>query len=252
MKNNDHFNILYILARPAAGKSEIIQFLQSLPDDERKARFHIGKMFVIDDFPMIWTWFEEDDLLTEMNQPHFYTDTHGYFLKQYFWNLLIKRMNLEYIKFTRDHDMDFADYTVVIEFSRGSEHGGYHDAFMHIPKQMAQIAAILYVNVSWSESLRKNRKRFNPDKPDSILEHSLPHEKLARMYFETDWEQLTNEDKEYVHIGSVTVPYTIFENEDDVTSQDMNVLSARLEKTLQSLWNLYNQESGGKPKSSFL
>jgi len=42
---------------------------------------------------------------------------------------------------------------------------------------MLKSAAILYVNVSFSESLRKNRKRFNPNKPDSILEHGLPDEK---------------------------------------------------------------------------
>ena len=60
---NDIFDILFLLARPAAGKSEIIHYLQNLDEKERSSRFHIGKMHVIDDFPMLWTWFEEDDLL---------------------------------------------------------------------------------------------------------------------------------------------------------------------------------------------
>lgn len=239
MKSNTIFRVLFLLARPAAGKSEIIQYLQSLPEEERKTKFHIGKMHVIDDFPMIWTWFEEDDLLSEMGYPQLYTDKDGYFLKQYFWNLLIRRMNLEYVKFLRDHQEDHDEYTVFVEFSRGEEHGGYREAFKQIPASLAKQAAILYVNVSWKESLRKNRKRFNPDKPDSILEHSLPDEKLAKMYKDTDWDELANQSKEYIEIASAQVPYSILENEDDITSGNSRELSKRLETTMNSLWNIY-------------
>ncbi len=104
---------------------------------------------------MIWTWFEEDDLLSEMGYPHLHTDKVAIFLKQYFWNLLIRRMDLEYIKFVRDHKQDHSDYTVFIEFSRGKEHGGYREAFKQISASLAQQAAILYINISWEESLRK-------------------------------------------------------------------------------------------------
>ena len=239
MNSNTIFKVLFLLARPAAGKSEIIQFLQNLPEKERETRFHIGKIHVIDDFPMIWTWFEEDDLLSEMGHPHMHTDKDGYFLKQYFWNLLIRRMNLEYVKYLRDHQKDYDDYTVIIEFSRGKEHGGYREAFEQIPTSLAQQAAILYVNVSWEESLRKNRKRFNPDKPDSILEHSLPDEKLAKMYKDTDWDELANQSKESIELASALVPYSILENEDDITSGNSDELLKRLETTLNSLWNVY-------------
>ena len=46
--------------------------------------------------------------------------------------------------------------------------------------------AILYIDASWAESLHKYRKRFYPDKPDSILEHALPDLKLERLYKEGD------------------------------------------------------------------
>lgn len=239
MRSNPIFRVLYLLARPAAGKSEIIQFLQTVPEKERIESFHIGRIKVIDDFPMIWTWFEEDDLLTEMGCPHLYTDDDGYFLKQYFWNLLIRRLNLEYAKFIRDHH-NHKDYTVIIEFSRGKEHGGYQEAFTQIPETLANKAAILYVNVSWEESLRKNRKRFNPDKPDSILEHSLPDEKLTRMYRETDWEELVRPNIKHVEINSVMVPFAIMDNEDDVTSGNIRVLSSRLRSSLERLWSIYS------------
>ena len=239
MNKNKLFRIILLLARPAAGKSEIIQYLQSLTLKDRINRFHLGRIHVIDDFPMIWTWFEEDGLLTQMGFPRIYTDENGYFLQQYLWDLLIERMNIEYTKFKRD-DNNFEDHTVIIEFSRGKEHGGYKSAFSHLSDELIHSAAILYINVSWEESLRKNRKRFNPEKPDSILEHSLPDEKLTKMYYETDWNEISAKNNEFIKVGSSLVPYSIFENEDDVTSGKIHELDKRLQSTLDSLWNNYN------------
>ena len=70
----DHFDILLLLARPAAGKSEVIHYLKSLPPEERLKRFHLGELVELDDFPMLWTWFEEDDLLERMGHPRLHTD----------------------------------------------------------------------------------------------------------------------------------------------------------------------------------
>jgi hypothetical protein len=234
----DIFPVLILIARPAAGKSEIIHYLQTLDDDDRSSRFHIGKMYVIDDFPMIWTWFEEDDLLTQMGHPRLHTNDGGYFLHNYSWDLLIQRMSLEYIKYI--HDLNKKnEHTVVFEFSRGKEHDGYKSAFANIPESILLKAAILYVNVSWEESLRKNRKRFNPEKPDSILEHSLPDEKLARLYRETDWNELSAQNSRLISIGQLSIPYTVFENEDDITSGNNSELCKRLEAVLASLWKTY-------------
>ena len=236
---HDIFNILFLLARPAAGKSEIIHYLKNLDDDERKLRFHIGKMHVIDDFPMLWTWFEEDDLLTKMSYPRLHTDNKGYFLHNYLWDLLIKRMELEYTKYFRDSEKR-NDHTVIFEFSRGKEHGGYKSAFAHFSEAILKKAAILYVNVSWEESLRKNRKRFNPEKPDSILEHSLPDEKLARLYGESDWNEISAPFSKKIQTGQSFVPFAAFENEDDITSGNVYELGKRLEFVLNELWVNYN------------
>ncbi len=66
--------------------------------------------------------------------------------------------------------------------------------------------AVLWIDVSWEESLRKNRKRFNPEKPDSILEHSLPDAKLERLYRDVDWPEVTGGDPEHVLIQGVQRP----------------------------------------------
>ncbi len=232
------FEILLLLARPAAGKSEIIDFLKNIPLEARKTDFHIGEISEIDDFPMLWTWFEEDTLLEQMGYPRMHTDSEGYFLYQYQWDLLIKRIGLEYKKQQRDHRND---YTTIIEFSRGKEHGGYRSAFKHIDLEITQKMAILYINVSYEESLRKNRKRFNAERPDSILEHSLPDKKLERLYKETDWHEISAGNPNYLLIKGVHVPYVVFENEDDVTTSKGKELSDRLKQALKRLWMLNQQ-----------
>jgi hypothetical protein len=100
----------------------------------------------------------------------------------------------------------------------------------------------MYVNVSWEESLRKNRARFNPKRPYSILEHGLPDDKLRQLYKRSDWDKLSENDPHYITIQEHQVPYIVFENEDDVTSQGGEVLSKRLDKSLNQLWDLYKSK----------
>lgn len=229
------FKILLLIARPAAGKSEVIHYLKKSPLEERVNRFHIGAFEKIDDFPMLWTWFEEDALLARMGHPRLYTTPDGYFKYPYLWDLLIERISLEYQKVTRD----FTDGTVILEFSRGTEHGGYQRAFDHLSDKILQDLAILYIDVPWEESLRKNRMRFNPDRPDSILEHGLPDEKLEKLYRNTDWQELTENNPDTIGIKGVDVPYVVFDNSDDVTTAQGPGLGYRLESVLNTLWTRY-------------
>ncbi len=239
MVEKNTFDVVLLLARPAAGKSEVIHYLKKTPLGERIKRFHVGELAEIDDFPMLWEWFEEDALLEKMGHPRLHTDAEGYFLEQYLWDVLIERMGLEYLKKRRDIAGFAENYTTLVEFSRGSEHGGYASAFNHLSPELLSHAAVLYVDVSWEESLRKNRKRANPDKPDSILEHSLPDKKLERLYKEVDWEQVSAADPKYLSIQGVKVPYVVFDNSDDVTTGQGEALGARLEQTLTKLWGIY-------------
>ena len=231
------FPVLILNARPAAGKSEILHALKTTPVEERIARFHIGPLRILDDFPMIWTWFEEDHLLeTVFQQPRLHTTADEYFLTNDLWHLLIERLSLEYEKLQRDAP---EDHTVVLEFSRGGEHGGYEAAYKHLSSEILSLAACLYVDVTYEESLHKNRARFNPDRPDSILEHGLPDEKLERLYREDDWSIFSNGDPDYLSIQNLQVPYVNFDNADDVTSNGGEALHQRLEERLGTLWSLW-------------
>lgn len=233
------FDVLMLLARPAAGKSEIIHFLKNTPPALRMERFHTGEIQEIDDFPMLWTWFEEDDLLSQMGYSRLHSTPEGYFLGEHLWHLLIRRISLDYQKSLRDVKPE-DEITTLVEFARGKEHGGFAAAFQHLSPLIASRAAILYLNVSWSESLRKNRKRFNPNRPDSILEHGLSDEKLERLYKESDWAEVsTGASQGFLPIAGAQVPFVVFENEDDVTTPGGTPLGQRLEQRLHTLWKLY-------------
>ena len=56
------FEHLIIIGRPAAGKSEVIDYLKKTPVAERKTRFHVGEFEEIDDFVFVWECFEIDDI----------------------------------------------------------------------------------------------------------------------------------------------------------------------------------------------
>ena len=238
------FPVLFLIGRPAAGKSEVIKYLHGLEPAERASRLHIGEFYELDDFPMIWSWFEEDDILARHGRQRLHTDSEGYFLDNFEWNVLIERLDLEYRKWALENGGPIESApprgkTSVIEFARGKEHGGFREAFGCFTPELLARGAVLYIKVSFSESLRKNRRRFNPDKPHSILEHSLPDEKLERMYRNSDWEELTAGDSAYLLVNGVRVPYVSMENEDDVTTPGGDPLGRRLEESLTTLWERY-------------
>lgn len=232
---NNQFKILFLIGRPAAGKSEIIDYLKKMNIESRQQNYYIADFDEIDDFPMLWTWFEEDEILEKMGKQRLHTDKEGYFKEPWLWDLLIRRMELEYTKKLHDNPHYEDNHTVIIEFARGAEHGGFQKAFKNFTPTILKKSAILYLNVSFKESLRKNRKRFNPDKPYSILEHSLPDEKLTKMYKDSDWEEFSSDNSNYIEINSVKVPYAVFENEDDVTTAGGDKLGKRLKEVLLKL-----------------
>jgi hypothetical protein len=237
--DKDTFDILLLIGRPASGKSEIVDFLTRLPDGVRRQRFHIARLQVFDDFPILWGWFEEDDILSKkFGLPRLHSDEHGYFLYKELWHVLIERLNLEYAKKRRDDASYHEHTTALIEFARSNEHGGYATALSHVDNGILQRVGIVYVRVPFEESLRKNRRRFNPNKPDSILEHGLTDDKMERLYRDDDWAMIAPGESGRLDLHGHSVPYVVFPNEDDVTTGKPDQLAERLEVVLGTLWQL--------------
>jgi hypothetical protein len=233
----ERFETIILIGRPAAGKSEVIDFLRQTGEAERARRFHIGPFAEIDDFPFVWETFEIDDLLEHLGQPRVFTTTDYYFKGDHLWNLFIGRINLEFKKrLARDPDCT-RKQTILVEFSRGGANG-FGEAFGHLADEILGRAGIVYINVSYEESVRKNRRRFDPAQADSILYHSLPDEKMERYYRTNDWERLSGGRKSgRIRIRGFEVPFAVFDNEPEKTD-DPTKLGPALEEVLATLWGL--------------
>lgn len=242
------FDIIILNGRPAAGKSEVIDYLKQVPVEERIKRFHVGEFVEIDDFPILWEQFEDDDLLEEMGQPRLISNKtfeyqgktlDGYVFKgKWYWNFLIKKLSFQYARLLRDNpDFHKKNQTAIIEFSRGSEHGGFKTAYDYLSDEILQKAVTLYISVTFEESMRKNRRRYNPDKPDSILEHALEDLKLEMLYKGSDWDEFAA-NPDHLQVKNHNVPYGVFENMPEKTDKP-DVLGAHLEEVLAKLWHVH-------------
>ncbi len=233
MSNN--FPILIITGRPAAGKSEVIDFLKKSDPKERLERFHIGEFEELDDFLYVWESFETDDILTRHGKPRVWTDEKYWFKDHFIWNLYIERIGLEYRKKIAREPNYHDEKTVVIEFARGGDNG-IHEALTYLPEEILKRVKLIYIRVPYEESVRKNHRRARPGQEDSILFHSLPDEKMEFYYKTNDWEALEAADPAVIDVKGVKIPYAVFENMPEKTN-DPALLGAELERVTKKLWN---------------
>jgi hypothetical protein len=236
--------LLILNGRPAAGKSEIIDFLKSVPPNDRIRRFRIGEIEEFDDFPILWERFEDDDLWERSGRPRVYSATsfefegrryEGYVFKDpFFWDFLLQKLSFAYErKLARDPGYH-AKRTAVFEFSRGAEHGGWTRAYPQLSDAVLSRACTIYIDVPWEESLRRNRRRRNPDRPDSILEHSIEEKKLEMLYRDSDWRDFSAADPHYLRVREHRIPYAVFSNQPEVTDRPEE-LGRRLQGITEAL-----------------
>ncbi|MEK7671428.1 MAG: hypothetical protein AAB344_04315 [Bacteroidota bacterium] len=232
MANN--FPILIITGRPAAGKSEVIDFLKKDDPAERLNRFHIANFEELDDFLYVWETFEIDDILTKHGRPRIWTDEKYWFKEHFIWNLYIERINLEYRKKIARNPNYHDNMTTLIEFARGGDNGIY-EAMSYLHEDILKHAALIYIRVPYEESVRKNRRRARPGEEHSILYHSLPDEKMEFYYKTNDWEKLEAKNPNYVEVKGFKVPYAVFENMPEKTL-DPKLIAPELERVTRKLW----------------
>jgi len=233
---NNNFPILIITGRPAAGKSEVIDFLKKADAKERLERFHIADFEELDDFVYVWETFEIDDMLTKHGKPRIWTDEKYWFKEQFIWNLYIERINLEYRKKLARHPNYHDKKTILIEFARGGENGIY-EALSYLHEDILRRASLMYIRVSYEESVRKNHRRARKGQEDSILYHSLPDEKMDFYYKTNDWEKLEVKDRNIIEVKGFKIPYAVFENEPEKTL-DPKLIGQELERATKKLWGM--------------
>jgi len=234
-----NFDTIILTGRPAAGKSEVIDFLKKTPPVERSNRFHIGNFEELDDFVYVWETFEQDDMLTKHGKPRIWSDEKYWFKDHFIWNLYIERLSLNYRKKLAANPDYHNDMTTIIEFARGGENG-IGEALSYLHEEVLKRAVIIYIKVSYEESFRKNRRRARPGLEDSILYHSLPDEKMEFYYKTNDWEKLTAADPTFIEVKGFKVPYIAFENEPEKTDEP-GKLGAELERVTNKLWTVWKK-----------
>ena len=231
-----HLPVLIITGRPAAGKSEVIDFLRKADPKERLEKFHVGPFEELDDFVYVWETFEIDDLLTKLGKPRVWSDAKYWFKDEDVWHLYMERLDLEYRKKLAKEPAYHREKTVLVEFARGGENG-IHDALTHLGDDLLSRASLMYIRVSYEESVRKNRRRARKGEEDSILYHSLPDEKMDFYYKTNDWEKLEAKDPDYIEVKGHKVPYAVFENMPEKTL-DPGLIAGELSRVTKKLWSL--------------
>lgn len=233
------FEHLFVLGRPAGGKSEFLDMLQKLGDDERARRMHVGRMCTMDDFVWLWEKFEEDDIWEKVGKGRLHSKRsgYGYVLKgAALFSFLIAKLN-HTIKFAYlKDDAFYRDHTLIVEFSRGGE-APYRPALSRFDPDIMKRAAIVYVEVSREESRRRNEARYQEKLRHSILAHKTPDEDMNRFYADDDWLEITDGKGEgYVELGGVKVPFVTVRNEPEI--KDPALLAKRYEPALSRLSRL--------------
>lgn len=230
------FPYLILLGRPAAGKSELIQFLSLLPAFERAQGYHIGALRIIDDFPFLWEKFREDDLWEALGYGRQFSrrvQENYAVASPWLWDFLILRLNAALLQSPRREGE-----TVIVEFSRGGANA-YRRAFSLLSSEVLSQSAILYLHVSFDESLRRNRARYDRDRRDGILTHSVPEEEMIYTYQSDDWSNLASEDAGYLYIQDTRIPYITVYNEPEPKS--IADFSRRFRPALEELYYLWKK-----------
>lgn len=236
------FKRLFVLGRPASGKSEFLDFLRKRSDPERAEIFHIGMMHEMDDFVWLWEKFEDDDLwekagakrIDSIKTGPIYDNDSGIL-----FDFLMEKFNFEIGRKFLDNEVFYNDHTLLIEFSRGGEKP-YSKALGRLAPSIFRDSAIFYIEVSGQESLRRNEARYQEKLKHSVLAHKCPDKTMARFYKEDDWQKLTNAKRDgFIELNGVKVPFVTMNNEPE--SVDPNVLTPRYGAALSKLWELYDQ-----------
>jgi energy-coupling factor transporter ATP-binding protein EcfA2 len=237
----EKLDVILLIGRPAAGKSEAIDFLKQLPEEKRLQEYHIARFEELDDFLYVWQTFENDKIREHMGLPRRDTDASLHFLDDRIWDFFIERIDLDFRKKLARDPLLLEHHTVIMEFARGGENG-FANAFQHLSDDVLSRASILYVDVSFEESLRKNRRRYRPEQADSILYHSLEDPKMERYYRDNDWARLSGgHDEGFITVKGHEVPFAVFHNEPEKTL-DLDLLGAALRDATGRLVKLFTHK----------
>lgn len=230
------FRKIILLGRPAAGKSEFIDFLKRTPESERARRYHIGPFEELDDFLWLWKKFEEDDLWEKAGRRRLYSKRaeHGYVVTEgSVLDFCLHKFNAELARRPAEGK------TVFIEFSRGTPDGGYRHALNALSESVLKDAAILFLWNTYEESARRNEARYREKLKHTVLAHKVPEEDMVRFGREIDWPELTGDRPHgFLAVRELKIPFVTMNNMPELT--DETALGERYGEALKKLFSLFS------------
>ncbi len=233
------FQHLFVLGRPAGGKSEFIDFMKKLPADERAAAFGIGRFEEVDDFPWLWEACLDDDGREARGEPRLVSERtpEGYNItRPKFRGSLVDRFNERIAADYLSRPAFYDDGTLLIEFARGVG-DGFRESLERFRPDILSRGAILYINVSFEESFRRNSARYRPGQEESILFHKVPDRDMLGFFRDNDWAEITAGAPDgWLTLAGVRVPFVSMNNEPEST--DPLVLRDRYADALGRLMEL--------------
>ena len=104
-------------------------------------------------------------------------------------------------------------------------------------REILRRAAILYIQVSFEESFRRNSARYKPGQEESTLFHKVPDRDMLGFFRDNDWLEITGGARDgWLDVVGVRVPFVSMNNEPEST--DPAVLGARYAAALGRLRDL--------------
>lgn len=234
---DDTFDIILLLGRPAAGKSEFIDFMHKTPIAQRARDYHIAPFEALDDFPILWEKCVEDDLWESMGKGRLYSrraEGNYAITNNDMWEFLIKRLDQQ-VNEIISQPTALKSKSMIVEFARGGERG-YADALSQLSPEILKHAVILYVSVSFEESWRRNVARYDEKRRSGLLTHSVPRAEMEATYGTDDWFDIAPTTHGTITVQGMNVPYVTMNNEPE--SKDPEILGPRYSKALDAVYSV--------------
>jgi hypothetical protein len=209
-------------------------------DQDRAAHFGIGRFEEVDDFPWLWEACLDDDRRESRGETRNVSERtpEGYNItRPKFRGSLVDRFNTAIAGKYLSNPAFYDGGTLLIEFARG-ESDGFRESLERFHPDILKPAAILYINVSFEESYRRNSARYKKGQEESILFHKVPDRDMFGFFRHNDWDQLTGGRPDgRIDLAGVSVPFVSMANEPE--SSDPAVLRERYSQALLRLLDLY-------------
>lgn len=230
------FEHLFVLGRPAGGKSEFIDFMKKVNDHDRAEQFGIGRFEEVDDFPWLWQACLDDDAREDRGETRAVSERtpEGYNITApKFRGSLVNRFNETIASKYLANPAFYDGGTLLIEFARGAS-DGFRESLERFHPDILARGAILYINVSFEESYRRNSARYRKGLEQSTLFHKVPDRDMFGFFRHNDWDEMTAGAPDgRLDLAGVSVPFVSMPNEPEST--DPGVLRERYSRALNRL-----------------